>query len=108
MVWDCPKCGLVNPPEAQFCDCGYDVVAKRVDREHAPKASGSPHGFFATYRYLRLGLGGFAAGTIGIILLVWELSEKQPETWNIIRALLLVLFGFGFVGFLIWHSNKSR
>jgi hypothetical protein len=23
---DCPKCGMVNPPEAQRCDCGYVFV----------------------------------------------------------------------------------
>ena len=27
---DCPKCGLINPPNAQRCDCGYDFVAKQV------------------------------------------------------------------------------
>jgi hypothetical protein len=27
---DCPKCGLINPPSAQRCDCGYDFAAKRV------------------------------------------------------------------------------
>src|SRR5262245_54183428 len=24
MAKDCPKCGLLNPPNAQRCDCGYD------------------------------------------------------------------------------------
>jgi hypothetical protein len=28
MPKDCPKCGLVNPPEAQRCDCGYDFVSQ--------------------------------------------------------------------------------
>lgn len=27
---DCPKCGLVNPPEAQRCDCGFDFRTHRV------------------------------------------------------------------------------
>jgi hypothetical protein len=26
---DCPKCGLVNPPAAQRCDCGYDFTRHR-------------------------------------------------------------------------------
>lgn len=29
-VKDCPRCGLVNPPSAQRCDCGYDFGARRV------------------------------------------------------------------------------
>src|SRR5438445_290808 len=32
MVQDCPSCGLVNPPSAQRCDCGYDFTRRRVDR----------------------------------------------------------------------------
>lgn len=27
---DCPACGLVNPPSAQRCDCGYDFAARQV------------------------------------------------------------------------------
>jgi hypothetical protein len=23
---DCPRCGRLNPPEAQRCDCGYDFL----------------------------------------------------------------------------------
>jgi len=28
----CPRCGLLNPPEAQRCDCGYDFEQRTVDR----------------------------------------------------------------------------
>lgn len=28
---DCPACGLLNPPEAQRCDCGYDFHAGRME-----------------------------------------------------------------------------
>jgi len=31
---DCPKCGLVNPPEAQRCDCGWDFVARRQEQSY--------------------------------------------------------------------------
>ena len=30
MIKDCPKCGLVNPPDAQRCDCGYDFATRTV------------------------------------------------------------------------------
>jgi hypothetical protein len=26
---NCPTCGLVNPPTAQRCDCGYDFAERR-------------------------------------------------------------------------------
>jgi hypothetical protein len=29
-VQDCPKCGLVNPPDAQSCDCGYDFASRTM------------------------------------------------------------------------------
>jgi uncharacterized membrane protein YhaH (DUF805 family) len=28
MVNSCPQCGLINPPTAQRCDCGYDFVKR--------------------------------------------------------------------------------
>ena len=31
---DCPKCGLVNPPEAQRCDCGWDFVSRRQEQSY--------------------------------------------------------------------------
>jgi uncharacterized membrane protein YhaH (DUF805 family) len=29
MAIECPQCGLLSPPEAQRCDCGYDFVKRR-------------------------------------------------------------------------------
>src|SRR5262245_46201413 len=34
MVQDCPKCGLVNPPDAQRCDCGYDFASRTVEKSY--------------------------------------------------------------------------
>ena len=34
MVKDCPKCRLVNPPDAQRCDCGYDFVSQTVKESY--------------------------------------------------------------------------
>ena len=30
----CPECRLVNPPEAERCDCGWDFVAGRQERSY--------------------------------------------------------------------------
>jgi hypothetical protein len=45
MPKDCPKCGLLSPPEAERCDCGYDFVASQMKRPYLlsgplPKAAG--------------------------------------------------------------------
>jgi hypothetical protein len=31
---DCPHCGLVNPPEALRCDCGYDFPTGRMEESY--------------------------------------------------------------------------
>lgn len=33
MVNDCPICRRANPPEARYCDCGYDFVMQTSDSE---------------------------------------------------------------------------
>jgi hypothetical protein len=35
---DCPKCGLVNPPTAQRCDCGYDFLSRSMQGSYNPQA----------------------------------------------------------------------
>ncbi|MBX9626446.1 MAG: hypothetical protein K2X82_21780 [Gemmataceae bacterium] len=30
MTKHCPKCSLLNPPDAQWCDCGYDFISRSV------------------------------------------------------------------------------
>jgi hypothetical protein len=30
----CPRCGLINPENAQRCDCGYDFVTHSVERPY--------------------------------------------------------------------------
>jgi hypothetical protein len=34
---NCPRCRLVNPPEAQYCDCGYDFIAKTMKSGSPPR-----------------------------------------------------------------------
>jgi hypothetical protein len=56
---DCPTCGLINPPTAQRCDCGYDFVQRRQMEPIAP-TSGS-------YRLSR-------GAKIGIVLIIFFLN----------------------------------
>lgn len=38
MVKDCPKCRMVNPPEAVRCDCGYDFVSRKMEQSYLSAA----------------------------------------------------------------------
>jgi uncharacterized membrane protein YhaH (DUF805 family) len=54
MANDCPRCGLLNPPSAQRCDCGYDLLQRPIIAE--PKISArallfSFEGRIGRYRY---------------------------------------------------------
>ena len=31
---DCPRCKLINPVTARWCDCGYDFGTKTIDESH--------------------------------------------------------------------------
>jgi hypothetical protein len=41
---DCPECGLINPPGALNCDCGYDFVARKMPRDAPPGRAPQPTG----------------------------------------------------------------
>ena len=34
MALTCPRCGLLSPPEALRCDCGYDFATKTVSASY--------------------------------------------------------------------------
>ena len=40
-VQDCPKCGLINSPNAMRCDCGWDFVARRQERSYLEPTRGA-------------------------------------------------------------------
>jgi hypothetical protein len=66
---DCPKCGLVNPSDAQRCDCGWDFVSKRqetsylVPKQRIATAVGIGGGLILALLAIRIFLGIIAAAT---------------------------------------------
>ncbi len=71
-VRDCPRCGLVNPPAAARCDCGYDFVARQFAGSLLPP--GRPgDGTFGLGSALLLGaaVGGVVGATVGVPLQIW-------------------------------------
>ncbi len=35
---NCPNCGLINPPSALRCDCGFDFVSRSIQASYADQA----------------------------------------------------------------------
>ena len=83
MVRECPRCGLVSPPTAPQCDCGYDSadgVVRGVDparsRPWGPMVGcslppvGALIGLATALRMFpqREGLGFIFVGLMGVIL----------------------------------------
>jgi hypothetical protein len=61
----CPHCGTVNPEDAVTCDCGYDLVARRMDAPRRRAGSG------ILKKVLAIGCLGIVAA-IGLV--VWRLG----------------------------------
>jgi len=61
---NCPNCGLINPPTAQRCDCGYDFVDRRQKQPLLPPSRSHK-------------LSGWAK--VGIVSLVFGLMLLSPR-----------------------------
>lgn len=96
----CPNCRLINPPSAEYCDCGYRFATGKVDLNVSLPGSASdkarmdaqivcPHcqtrGTVTTRSAVRkVGIsGGKATGAVltgGLSLLATGLSRKASMT----------------------------
>ena len=67
---DCPTCGLINPSEAQRCDCGYDFETRRMQRSYLrPKQAART-----------VAIGAVGIGTVFVALalmrkIIWVVAE---------------------------------
>lgn len=52
---NCPHCKLINPPEAEVCDCGYNFISQRKNSSHDD----------FTESELQLGMGDY----LGVLIL---------------------------------------
>src|SRR5262245_33960955 len=88
MAKDCPKCGLLNPPSAQRCDCGYDFDRRQMERSYVePKQLRRPAAaFWAGGGLAMIGVylyGLAVARLVGRVFCgaVWELNgpDRLPS-----------------------------
>jgi hypothetical protein len=68
-VKDCPQCGLVNPPAALHCDCGYDFTDRRPTRPYGKDANLTPVDWVVC----------LLLPVIGLILGVIRLVQGKPS-----------------------------
>ncbi len=83
MVRQCPTCGLVNPPEAQRCDCGYDFSAVRQERSYLPGRA-PKHSEVGSDTLLSLGCVGMVVGVVagvivGVTLRMWACARVVEQ-----------------------------
>ena len=69
MAQTCPRCGLLNPPKAGRCDCGYDfTVLLALDYGVGTTSKEGEMGLFS-------GLGWFLLAGVIPLVNVWVLVE---------------------------------
>jgi hypothetical protein len=128
MVQECPKCGLVNPPEAARCDCGYDFLERAMRQSYlaqsrGPQSGGGPldavERLVANYvraqvrsRAGRLGGLLFTAPAICCLIGAIEADSVAPPTF---RDGFRWLCGIGAVAYtvaaaalVLWLDDKAR
>src|SRR5262245_17801801 len=97
----CPLCGrtggLVDPSSPVASRQISDSIQKRT-REI---------GWFGTYQFVRLVIGGLVCGLLGFALLLWEVAEREVSFWGVVRALSISALGFGLVGIIVWINARS-
>jgi hypothetical protein len=72
MVRECPNCGVVNPPTALQCDCGYEFASGRIINPPVVDPRRTP------VVWLRL-LAGCAGTVFGVIIGVWVAVTLQMQ-----------------------------
>jgi hypothetical protein len=77
---DCPRCGLVNPPEARRCDCGYDFVERRFlgSLSRSPRRVRPDIGSSLLLGFVLIPAGAVVGACVGIPVRVW-LAGPGPD-----------------------------
>jgi hypothetical protein len=102
MAMKCPSCGIINPRDAERCDCGYDFVSQAQRQSYLEEGGQRAQAAGAhsaqkrrlVSRGIRLVAGGFGAAALGTVLCV-EAKEFGLAWYHPIPAFLLALFLFG-------------
>jgi hypothetical protein len=81
----CPKCRLINPPEAQRCDCGYDFTSQTMQGSYDRQVAGT-----YSARWKR----SFTVGVV-ISVVVLVLGLLRTMAGETVDGAVLLLAGLG-------------
>lgn len=105
-VLKCPNCGLIKPPAAERCDCGYDFLNKTPVPPTETKGEAQSHKTAKTL---------FAVGLVALMLAyvhqVLNLSPKTP--YQFVAALLASIvdprvWGLGLLLYLLHRRFRQQ
>lgn len=102
---DCPQCGLLNPPTAQRCDCGYDFV-RRPPPQKLPSKEPKPAWLIGTAAGL-----GFLQGLFNLVLGIvggppgFQAQDRLEAT---VAVILMILQGVAMLVFSVATYKRKR
>jgi len=76
----CPGCGLINPPGAPKCDCGFDLEnATSLPKMAESSPAGATTDFFDLRVRFSLVVGGAIAALVVVAVMLGELAETDKH-----------------------------
>jgi hypothetical protein len=107
----CPKCGLENPPNTSWCDCGYDFGAGKVDQSHIQEAlhhqTEPSLGYFSFRKMISPSLikAIYVVGMIAIVLIAVYFVFNGKNATNDVATLTKVVAALllATAGELVWR-----
>lgn len=94
---ECPRCRLLNPPEAERCDCGYDFKTGEIKSSYLTERD---------TRWLRRRISWVPI--IGFLVMITSLRFLRSARGNITWFGLLIGVAIAVAGFWLWKRRARR
>ena len=105
----CPRCGLINDPDALRCDCGFDFKSRTVRESYdsnQTKAPSTPVGIVGCILALIGALMGFFFLTTRSLVAVPSRLLTPGNPFNFLW--ILFFGGLAILGYILYREHKNR